>query len=136
MAEAERRRAENRKLIERFASAIGARDWPALRGLLCDDFVLEMPYGSVQRLEGLDVYLAHVEPALELMRFQLSFDRIHECLDPDRLIAQYTSDGRAMPTGKPYRNVYIGIWAFRDGRISGLREYWNPQITAAALEPD
>ena len=52
------------------------------------------------------------------------------------LIAEYTSDGIAVPTGKPYRNVYIGIWRFRDRRICGIREFFNPALTAEALTPD
>jgi len=137
MAEDDDRRAVNRALMRRFATAIGDRDWAALADLLSADFLMEMPYGDpVQRLEGREAYLAYVEPALSVMRFRLSLDRIHDGLDPDQLISEYTSDGVATPTGKPYRNVYIGVFRFRDGRICGLREYWNPMISAAALAPD
>ena len=42
----------------------------------------------------------------------------------------------AKPTGKPYRNAYVGIWRFRDGRIRGLREYYHPTRAAEALTPN
>jgi ketosteroid isomerase-like protein len=123
--------------MERFMAAIGSRDWTELRAVCSDDFVLEMPYGDpLQRLEGLDAYLGYVEPALEVFRFELSIERVHDCLDPDQLIAEYTSEGIATPTGKPYRNGYIGVWRFRGGRLRSLREYFNPAVAAAALEPD
>lgn len=137
MDEMAERRNANQALVERFAAAIGARDWETLRAVLTPDFVLETPYRRpARRLEGIEDYLGYVEGALEVFRFELCFDRIHACLDPDQLIAEYRSDGIATPTGKPYRNVYVGVWRFRGDRICSLREYWNPLISAAALERD
>ena len=68
--------------------------------------------------------------------FTLSLVEVHFCVDPDLLVAEYTSEGRAAATGKPYRNTYIGLWRFRDGRICGVKEYLNPMVVAEALTPD
>ncbi len=102
-----------------------------------EDLLAEMPYSDPpKRFESLAEYKSFVEPALEMLKFTLSLERVHSCTDPSMLIAEYTSDGIAIPTGKPYRNVYIGIWRFREQRICGIREFFNPALTAEALTPD
>jgi ketosteroid isomerase-like protein len=73
---------------------------------------------------------------LETLRFRLRLETIHPGLDPDLLVAEYTSDGIAKPTGKPYRNVYIGLYRFRDGRLCGLREFYNPVPALESLSVD
>lgn len=132
-----KRRSANRLRLAEFLEVVGDRNFANLRALCREDFVCELPYADPPlRLEGIDAYLAHVEPALETFRFRLTLDRIHEGLDPDLLIAEYTSDGSVLTTGKPYRNVYIGVWRFDRGRIAALREFYDPLIAARALEPD
>ena len=38
-------------------------------------------------------------------------------------------------TGKPYRNAYIALWRFRDGKVCGVKEFPNPMVSAEALIP-
>jgi ketosteroid isomerase-like protein len=133
----ETRRGQNQRVMEAFMAAIGRGDFAALESLCHDDFVAELPYSDPpQRLEGFAAYRAYVEPALAVFRFTLDLSCVHPGLDPDLLVAEYTSDGTATPTGKRYRNVYIGVWRFRDGRISGLREFFNPSSANDALALD
>ena len=130
-------RARNQALLERFFVAVGAGDVTGMAALCSEDLVAEMPYSDPpKRFESLADYKSFVEPAFELLKFTLSLERVHGCTEPSMLIAEYTSDGIAVPTGKPYRNVYIGIWRFRAGRICGIREFFNPALTAEALTPD
>ncbi|HPG24766.1 MAG: nuclear transport factor 2 family protein [Spirochaetaceae bacterium] len=131
------RRAANRALVERFMGAIGRRDWSTLRAICDPDFLFEAPYGDPPfRVEGLEAYLGYVEQPLEIFRFELVLDRLHEALDPDHAIAEYRSDGIATPTGKPYLNRYVGFFSLGEGRIRGLREYWNPAVATESLAAD
>ena len=66
------------------------------------------------------------------LEFTLSLTEIFECLDPNLLIAEYVSEGRSTITNKPYRNSYIGIWRFKEGKICGVKEYLNPLIATEA----
>jgi ketosteroid isomerase-like protein len=130
-------RARNQALLERFFGAVGAGDIAMMQTLCTEDLVAEMPYNDPpMRFESFAEYRSFVEPAFDLLQFTLALDRVHVCTDPSMLIAEYTSDGTALPTGKPYRNVYIGIWRFRAGRICGIREFFNPALTTEALTPD
>lgn len=131
------RRAINRSAIERFMRGISDADFAALEAICTADFLAELPYGDPpKRLEGFAAYRASVEPSLEIFRFRLSLAVIHPGLDPDLMVAEYTSEGVAKPTGKPYRNVYIGLFRFRDGRVCGLREFYNPMPALESLSVD
>jgi len=133
----EARRDRNRRAIEAFMAAIGAADFVALGSICTEDFVVELPYSDPPlRTEGFSAYRSAVEPSLAIFRFNLSLTEIHPGLDPDHLVAEYTSDGMAIPTGKPYRNVYIGVYRFREGRICGLREFFNPILAEKSLASD
>ena len=47
----------------------------------------------------------------------LDITRIIHGLDPDVLVAEYTSEGHVTTTSKPYANSYIAIVRFRDELI-------------------
>ncbi|MBJ18263.1 MAG: hypothetical protein GY910_05175 [bacterium] len=133
----EAQRIRNRAAMEAFMAAVGAADFAALASICTEDFEAELPYSDPPaRHEGFAAYRSAVEPALEILRFELTLEKIHVGLDPDLLIAEYTSAGKAILTGKPYRNVYIGIYRFREGRICGLREFFNPVLATESLTSD
>ena len=136
MSDTERRIA-NRVVLERAMAAIGTGDRATLAGLYTEDWVLELPFGDPpRRLEGAVEIADYLGPQMGRFEFTLSLVAVHFCLDPDLLVAEYTSEGRATATGKPYHNTYIGLWRFRDGRICGVKEYLNPMVAAEALTPD
>ena len=61
--------------------------------------------------------------------FALELTEVHACLDPDELIAEYRSTARVIRNGNDYKNRYIGVFRFRDGRISHWKEFHNPVAT-------
>ena len=69
------------------------------------------------------------------LEFTLTLTEVFECLDPNLLIAEYASEGRSTITNKPYKNTYIGLWRFREGKICGVKEYLNPLIATMANKP-
>ena len=103
-----------------------------------DDYVLELPYSHPEnpgRMEGKEVVRERLVEAFKVFRFTLHITEIHPCVDPDLLIAEYTSKGEVIPTGRRYANRYIGLWRFRVGQVCFTREYYNPEISRASLEP-
>ena len=99
-------------------------------------WVLELPFGDPPvRLEGAREIGRYLAPRLGTFRFTLRLTAVHECLDPDLLVVEYESEGVAIPTGRPYRNVYVALWRFRDGKVSGVKEFPNPMVAAEALQP-
>ena len=66
-------------------------------------------------------------------KFTLTLTDIYDLLDPNMLVARYRGDalGRAKPV--VYQNDYIGVFEFRDGKITLWREFDNPQVSAAMI---
>jgi limonene-1,2-epoxide hydrolase len=58
---------------------------------------------------------------------------ICDLLDPNMLLARYRGDALGRDKPVVYQNDYLGVFEFRDGRISLWREYDNPVVSAAAI---
>src|SRR3954453_14970943 len=137
MDDQERRRT-NRATLERALAAVGAADYVAMASIYTEDYVLELPYAEPEpvRLQGFKEIGTYLGPSMKSLRFSLELTTVHECLDPDLLIAEYTSQGEETTTGKPCANVYIGVWRFRGGQVCGVKEFYNPQLAQRALTAD
>jgi uncharacterized protein len=98
-----------------------------------DDMVLELPYASPPTvIETKERALKYLRAAFGVFRFSLEITEVYECVDPDLLVLEYTSQGTVLTSGKPYANRYIGVYWFRDGRIARVREFYNPTAGASA----
>ena len=132
------RRAGNRAILARLFDALNTADYGAMASLYTDDYVLELPFADPEpvRAQGLAEVATTLGPMLQTFRFTLSLTTVHDCLDPDLLVAEYTSEGTVTTTGKPYTNTYIGLYRFRDGRVCGVKEFYNPLLALRASTPD
>jgi len=103
-----------------------------------DDYRIEFPYPVVRgefEVVGRNVVRDYLAAAFQVFRFELTIDVIHPARDPDLLIAEYHGRGRALTTGKPYDNRYVGFWWFRGGAICRTREYYDQGVATVALTP-
>jgi ketosteroid isomerase-like protein len=123
----------NRELFETVLATISAGEFEQLAQYMTDDLVFDLPYGPdfmPNPIEGLETW-----NQMQLMTFQL-FDafrleliEVHDCVDPDELVAEYRSDATVKRNGNAYRNRYIGVVRFRDGKIAQWREFHDPRAT-------
>ncbi len=131
---------ENLQLLEKCFAIIGRGDAEALVQNYTTDYVLELPYSSpldMVRVAGRDAVKEFLAGAFQIVRFDLKIDEVHANPDPDLIIAEYHSQGRALTTGKPYANRYVGFWWFRGNRVCKTREYVNPlALTEAGVSAD
>jgi ketosteroid isomerase-like protein len=114
-------------------ATISAGEFERLADYVSADLLFELPYGPdfmPNPVEGRDAW-----NAMQLMTFKmftsfaLELVEVHECLDPDELIAEYRSKAVVARNGNDYRNRYIGVFRFRDGQISHWKEFHNPEAT-------
>ena len=79
---------------------------------------MDVGYGADDPALLLGFFAAIQEPTFsQFSRFKLELTEVHAMLDPDELIAEYTSDGEVTATGKAYLNRYIGVFRFKDGSL-------------------
>lgn len=114
---------------------LGRLEVDAVLELLTDDFVLELPFradGGPRRLEGDDAR-AFIRAMPKLFR-ELSMTElvVHGRLPSGQVVAEYRSEG-VTRSGRAYPNSYVGFFGLRDGRISSWREYFDPNVVAAAF---
>ena len=126
----------NREVLERGLELLSAGEVDAHNELCSDDVLFELPYGDKPaRIEGRERVRAYLKGALSVFKMRLSLTTVFATDDPDVLIAEYASEGEVTTTGKPYANTYIGVYRFRDGKLCGVREYYNPVPATIALTP-
>ena len=127
------RRAANKQVFADVQATISAGEFEKLGDFMCDDLHFELPYGPAfmpKEFDGLQTW-----NDMQLMTFAM-FDsfkllpvEMHDCVDPDELIAEYRSEAKVKRNGNDYVNRYIGVLRFRDGKIAAWREFHNPTAT-------
>jgi hypothetical protein len=123
-------------LVRRVFDAFGTGDVAALDHLYTEDYVLELPFSKPApvRVEGRTAVQEYLTGAFQVFRFQLSVTDHWTLEGVDGLVAEYVSEGTVLPTGKRYANTYVGIWRFRDGQVSHTKEWYDPIVSAEAME--
>ena len=111
------------------------RQWQTL---IADDLLWELPYaaalGHPARLSGREEVERHVNwflGAVENFRF---FDlQVHAFADPAAAAGEVKAEGVIKSTGRIYRQDYVLFLRAAGGKISFLREYFDPTRAAHAL---
>lgn len=104
--------------------------------LFAPEGVLEYPFappGMPQRLEGRDAILAFhgkLSHARALFDMEGSSAVIHETADRDVVVVEIEHHGMSHVTGKPYRNIAVGVIEVRAGQIVSYRDYMDPLVLA------
>src|SRR5688572_24454038 len=107
--------------------------------LIADDIVWELAYapslGHPGRLSGRAAVVGHATwfvGAVENFRF---FDlKVYPFADPEGAVAEVKAEGLIKPTGRIYRQDYVLFLRAAGGKISFLREYFDPTRAAKALD--
>ena len=125
------KRRRNSEIFEAMLEACGRKDFDTGLNWLTEDVYCDWPYLPIRDMQEVMVgreTLRHffVEGQKPFAGLNYHIDAIYELVDPDILVAEYSSESRHLATGVPYRNRYLGIFRFRDGLVCYWREYINP----------
>jgi len=107
--------------------------------LIADEIVWELPYapaiGHPERLSGREAVVRHVTWFLGAVeKFRFSDVRVHAFADPAAAVAEVKAEGLIERTGRVYRQEYVVFLRARAGKITFLREYFDPVRAAKALD--
>lgn len=113
-------------------------DNPQWQTLIADDLLWELPYapslGHPARLTGRQEVVNHVTwflGAVENFRF---FDvKIYAFADSEAAVAEFRAEGLIKSTGRVYVQNYVLFLRAAGGKITFLREYFDPVQAAKAL---
>ncbi|MEO5655478.1 MAG: nuclear transport factor 2 family protein [Nitrosospira sp.] len=109
------------------------------QALIADDLLWELPYapslGHPARLTGRQEAMKHVTwflGAVENFRF---FDvKIYPFVDSEAAVAEFRAEGLIKSTGRIYTQNYVLFLRAAGGKITFLREYFDPVRAAKALD--
>ena len=107
--------------------------------LIADDILWELAYapalGHPARLSGRAEVVRHATwfvGAVEDFRF---FDlKVYPFADPEGAVAEIKAEGLIKSTGRTYRQDYVVFLRSAGGKITFLREYFDPVRAAKALD--
>jgi ketosteroid isomerase-like protein len=122
-------RAANLEAATRALAAISRLDVPAVLAETHPDLVFELPYEKMPALDRdrFAEMLAGITASFS--RFTMELVEVLPGLDPNSAVLRYQGDCLSEDGTVAYRNSYIAIMDFTDGRISRWREYANPVLT-------
>jgi uncharacterized protein len=134
MSDKDTHREANKQVLIRAMAAISRLDVDAVLAELHDDVVMQLPYEDAVP----DMDKAGFGELLKVMftmykQFDITVNDIFELVDPDRLVARYDGDCIGRDKDVRYANRYIGVFAFRNGKMTLWCEYDNPLLAQASI---
>ena len=131
-------RESNFELYRRMTAALNAKDIEGCCACIADDIVFDAP---AYREPGVPVASGGADMRAMYLGLMESFDTIDyrierfiPALDPDLVIVEVAGNNLVAATGKYYRNRYLFMVQCREGKISHILEYSNPQVFRTAHE--
>jgi uncharacterized protein len=115
--------------------ALTRKDTSKWSDLFADDGVQELPFapeGSLRRIESKAAIADYLKDYPELLDLHHIGQPVWHH-DGDTAIAEFSVEGTAVPTGKPYNQRYISVIKHKDRKVTRYVDYWNPEIISEAL---
>jgi ketosteroid isomerase-like protein len=103
--------------------------------MFADDGVMEFPFGLPgypPAVEG----KARIADYLDDYPDNLAISKIRELVfhhAGDTMIVEFSIEGTAVATGRPYNQAYVSVIYFAGDQIRRYRDYWNPVTAIEAL---
>jgi uncharacterized protein len=133
-------RSTSERIARQFIRRIEAKNVQALSNILAENVVLEQPYqlpGRPNRFEGnlaVQGFLQGINQTFSTIRFENL--RTIVSADGQTVTLEAQGDFVIAANGLPYQNVYIIVLQIEDGKITVIREYFNPLINAQVFNID
>jgi ketosteroid isomerase-like protein len=141
LEEANRLREANKTAFLKLLGHLGRKEFEEFEACLAPDMVQEWPYRPLpsmpERVTGARAVRELIETGMsDFDAYNYSIPQIHDLLDPETIIAEYSSNSFYKRRRVPYANRYISILRFREGKLVYWSEYVNPLIIKEALLDD
>lgn len=98
--------------------------------IYADDLVVEFPYAPKHhtgRLEGKERVLGFLTAIGKYFRnIEIGVPTIHVTQNPAVVVVEFPGASESVETGLPYRQNYVSVVTAKDGRITHIREYYDP----------
>jgi ketosteroid isomerase-like protein len=123
-------RRANIECLDQMMTMLSRGDLDGAFELWADDGALEMPW-LPDRAQRCIAPATHVRELFRRLneesfrRLTLSLGTVYPLLDPDAVLAEYTGEATVRVNGNTYRNEFVGLFRFTEGRIVLWRAYMD-----------
>jgi ketosteroid isomerase-like protein len=94
------------------------------------DVTMEFPYAPkhhTRRRVGIENVLGFLKAiGVYFTDIQMAAPSVLHSTDPNVIVVEYPGESTCVETGLPYRQSYIAVVTAVDGKISHIREYYDP----------
>ena len=91
-----------------------------------------IPYAGVYRgHEGVKCFFDRLAEAVAIE----AFDPREYVVQCDQVVAIGCEKGRAKPTGREFKNDWVHVFGFRNGKVAQFREFGDTAALVAAFHP-
>jgi uncharacterized protein len=127
-------REANKQALRRAMAAVTALDTDAVLAEMHDSAVFSLPFESLVPDTDMAGYRQLLAATFTMFKkFDVTITDVYDLVDPNVLIARYRSDSEGRDKPVVYQNDYIGVFDFRDGKMTSWREWANPEVSHAAI---
>ncbi|MFJ8490476.1 nuclear transport factor 2 family protein [Streptomyces sp. NPDC094038] len=100
-----------------------------------NDGVLEFPYpahGLPTRMQGREALLTQMRMFRDQLKVEFSEPEFYTATEDGLVIAAFTAECTLVATGGQYRQTYLSVVRYEQGRITLFRDFWNPWLVMEA----
>jgi uncharacterized protein len=127
-------REANKGVLRRAMAAVTALDTDAVLAEMHNSAVFSLPFEPLVPDTDMAGYRQLLTATFTMFKkFDVTITDIYDLVDPNVLIARYRSDSEGRDKPVVYQNEYIGVFDFRDGKMTSWREWANPEVSHAAI---
>jgi uncharacterized protein len=132
----EARLQEAQTLVHQYIQMIIKKDLASWIELWDEQCVLELPFapqGRPQRIEGKAALFQYVQEVIANTEIVgISHQEVYLTQEPDLIIVEIAGEGRIPSIGRSYQAGYVWLMRTHEGKLSHVRDYWNPLATVEA----
>ena len=131
-------RKENYALYERMRAAQNARDHEGFLSFFSDDIVFEAPAYSKEGKpiavgrDAMGRMFTSLTEVFSTLNYEIK--RFIPAVDPNFVIVEVRGDNEVASNKNRYRNNYIFLVTYRDGKIVHILEYSNPTVYSNSVD--
>ena len=119
--------------------AVNDYRFDAILDLATDDIIVRQPFaaaGQPERYQGREAFVNGLRFIPTMFEsFNLDITAVYDCPSANAVAFEQTSRGVFRANGSEYRNLYMMIFKFRDGKLAEWIEHYDPRLMIEALTP-
>ena len=125
----------NKQIARAFIDALSRGDVDAMAQVITQDIVADAKGTSVVSMKGDHAGVLEAVAGISAStKGGIAFDIVALTEEDDRVVCE-VQGASELVTGQPYNNEYAFVFTLRDGKVCGIREYFDTKLAEETMGP-